>query len=67
MKWKTDDEDYQKGLKSMGVDPNLEIWWESILDRFEPGERMIFLVIIVAVTTVGVIGNALTLLVITAR
>jgi hypothetical protein len=67
MKWKTDDEDYQVGYAAVPDDPDLQIWWESILDHFEFGERMIFLVFFLFTISFGVIGNLLTIYVAIAR
>lgn len=68
MNWKTDEGDYKLGRSEVMADPTeIEYWWESLLDHFNFGERMIFLVIFCFIVAFGVIGNILTLYVVIER
>ena len=67
MKRKTDDGDYQMETAITSLDSSIEYWWESVLDRMEFHQRIIFLVIFCIIVGFGFAGNLLTLYVITVR
>lgn len=67
MKWKTDDGDYQMETAITSLDSNIEYWWESVLDRMELHQRIVFLVIFCTIVGFGFVGNLMTLYVITVR
>lgn len=67
MNWKNEIGELQARVEALSDPPQVEYYWESSLDNFEPPERIFFLVAFCAVTAFGVIGNVLTIYVIFAR